>query len=321
MTQEPTPIALADFGSFHVGGRLVEIRGREPRDIAFTRTTRHRVDPNGAYRIEAAYVQWYRPAILRCALPVVLVHGGGMTGAVWETTPDGRAGFVQILLRQGFAVYVIDAVERGRAGWCALDGIWDGEPVQRSLEEAWSLFRIGPAEGFKDRRAFPGQRFPASALETLAASFVPRWTTNGPAATAALKAAIMRIGPCTVMCHSQGAEQAFAVAAARPDLVRGVMALEPSALPEDVETLPATLIVMGDNLDATPLWEALTARIRRFVERAPGATMLELSADGLPGHTHLMMMDRRNEAVLGRLTPFIYDCAAPAQIETTGGTP
>jgi len=63
-------------------GRLIEVQGREPIDITFTKSTRYRHAPNGTYRIESAYVQWFRPALRICPVPVVLLHGGGKTGTV-----------------------------------------------------------------------------------------------------------------------------------------------------------------------------------------------------------------------------------------------
>jgi hypothetical protein len=52
-----------------------------------------------------------------------------MTGACWEATPDGRPGWLTVFLRARLPVDVLDNVERGRAGWCCLPDVWDGEPV------------------------------------------------------------------------------------------------------------------------------------------------------------------------------------------------
>ena len=299
-------IALADFGSFHVGGRLIDIDGREPIDIAFTKSTRYRHDPNGTYKIESAYVQWFRPVLRTSCIPVVLMHGGGMSGTVWETTPDGRPGFLKLLLAYGFEVYVVDAVERGRAGWCSLDGVWQGPIVQRTLQEAWTLFRIGEPSGFAEKTPFAGQRFPVGALDKLASSFVPRWVSNASAAAAAFVAAIRQIGPCAILCHSQGAESAFAAVEQCPELVRGVVALEPSALPSTTHGLNVPITsVLGDYLEATSEWVAVRKRIEENAAIRPQHQILELSQAGLHGHSHLMMMDHGNEAVLHALAPVL----------------
>ena len=42
----------------------------------------------------------------------VLWHGAWLTGATWETTPDGREGWLNYFLKQGWAMYNSDAVER-----------------------------------------------------------------------------------------------------------------------------------------------------------------------------------------------------------------
>ena len=124
--------ALRDFGSFHVGGRTVSVSGEEKRMVRFTADLELEYDPNGDFLIEQVYVQFFIPAEQTFPHPLVLLHGGGLTGACWETTPDGRPGWLHDFLRQGFAVYVIDNVERGRSGFCALEGVWEGEPVMRT---------------------------------------------------------------------------------------------------------------------------------------------------------------------------------------------
>lgn len=36
---------------------------------------------------------------------MVLMHGGHLTGAVYESTPDGREGWLQFFVRKGWPVY------------------------------------------------------------------------------------------------------------------------------------------------------------------------------------------------------------------------
>ena len=156
---------LEKFGSFHVGGRLVEVEGKPKRTIWFTETNSHEQDPNGKFLIEQLYVQYFIPKNKKFDYPLVLLHGGGLTGACWETTPDGRPGWLNEFLLQGFAVYVIDNVERGRSGFCAVEGVWEGDPIPRTLDEAWDIFRFGPPDGYKTGTTFQGQRFPLQALE------------------------------------------------------------------------------------------------------------------------------------------------------------
>ena len=118
------PIALRDMGSFHVGGRLVEISGKPVKEVIFTPGgVPAKVDPNGTYQVEQMYVQYFLPANERGAYPLLMWHGGGLTGATYESTPDGREGWLNMFIRKGWDVYNSDAVERGRSGFASPD-IW-----------------------------------------------------------------------------------------------------------------------------------------------------------------------------------------------------
>lgn len=64
---------------------------------------------------EQMYVEYQIPANLRHPYPIVLVHGGGGQGTDWMGTPDGRPGWFQYLLEEGYAVYVVDRPGHGRA--------------------------------------------------------------------------------------------------------------------------------------------------------------------------------------------------------------
>ena len=117
----PTPLQVRDIGSFHVGGRMISLTGMAPRvRVSTAGGAVHPIDPDGEMIVGQMYVQYVKLAHPRSAHPLLLWHGGGMSGVNWETTPDGRPGWQMFFLRAGFDVFVSDAVERGRASWAPL---------------------------------------------------------------------------------------------------------------------------------------------------------------------------------------------------------
>lgn len=305
---------LEDFGSFHVGGRAVTASGLAPRMLSYTPASPPSPkDPNGRYWIEQAYVQYFIPAGGGERLPLVLLHGGGLTGVTWDKTPDGRDGWLHQFLEAGHAVYVVDQPERGRAGFSVVPGTWDGEPISRPLEEAWTLFRFGLPEGFASRSPFEGCDFPIAELDAFAMQFVPRWTTTRAIHLAAFREVVARVGRCIVVCHSQGGDAAHVVAAERPDLIAGVVALEPSGfspdpLPSDL-TGQRYLYIYGAHIMAHEMWAALDVVARENVARltAAGAdvTWVDLAERGIAGATHMMMMDRSSARTASLVSDWI----------------
>src|SRR5262245_36431399 len=94
--RKPAPLAIADMGVFYAGGHYDAVH--PDRNI-----------------VAQVYVEYPVPADRDQALPIVLAHGGGQTGAGWWSTPDGRPGWAQFFLRRGYAVYVVDQIGRGRS--------------------------------------------------------------------------------------------------------------------------------------------------------------------------------------------------------------
>lgn len=308
-------LELASMGSYTVGGRAVTVEGERSRRIALSAGLEIDYDPNGRFWIEQAYVQYFEPRTRRLALPLVLIHGGGLTGSAWETTPDGRPGWLHDFLAAGVAVHVVDNVERGRAGFCALAGEWDGEPIVRSEAESWSLYRFGDARGYARREPYAGQRFPVAHLDELTRRTVPRWPGTVAAQRRALHALIERLGPCMVLGHSQGGGFAIELAAARPDLVRAAVALEPHG---DFASIGAValegrplLAVSGDYLERNATWRDLDAKAQRALDawRAAGgiANALRLAGRGLAGHSHMMMMDEGGDAIAALIVDWLAD--------------
>ena len=118
MAQSNEPIALRDMGSFHIGGRWVEITGQPIKEIVFTPGgVPAKVDPNGKYQVEQMYVQYFLQQKAKGKLPLLMWHGGGLSGVTYETKPDGKPGWLNSFIRHGWDVYISDAMERGRSGW------------------------------------------------------------------------------------------------------------------------------------------------------------------------------------------------------------
>jgi hypothetical protein len=44
--------------------------------------------------------------------PLLKWHGGGFTGVTCESTPDGREGWLNLIVRKGWDSYVSDAIRK-----------------------------------------------------------------------------------------------------------------------------------------------------------------------------------------------------------------
>jgi pimeloyl-ACP methyl ester carboxylesterase len=312
---------LESVSSRFVGGRPLALTGQPAQEVALSSALpAYRHDGNDVYYVEQAYVQRFVPASRVTDTPVLLVHGGGMTGACWESTPDGRPGWLTAFLRAGLPVDVLDNVERGRAGWCAVPGVWPGKPIMRGEREMWDVFRLGLPENYESRTPFPGSQFPVDALPAMVRQGVPRWPGNDALAERSLRAVVTELGPCALVGHSQGGGLCARVARARPDLVRQVVLIEPHGLPEVPEAAgeyPPQLIVSGDYTALTPLWVQLTGEMRRYTEqlRAAGvqADLLDLPAAGIGGNSHNPMMDLNSDLVAERVLGWLARTRRPGQ--------
>ena len=143
-------IVLRGMGSFHVGGRIAEISGKPVRSIVrVPGGPSSKLDPNGQYQVEQMYAQYFLPKNRKGKFPLLMWHGGGLTGVTYETTPDGREGWLNMFVRKGWDTYVSDAVERGRSGFASSD-VWPDEPIFITYTDPFERFRIGAGEGSWD---------------------------------------------------------------------------------------------------------------------------------------------------------------------------
>ena len=111
--------------------------------------------PGGLSMIDQMYVQYMLPQAQNGKKhnPIVFVHGCCLSSKSWQTTPDGRMGWDEYFVRQGFDTYLADQVSRARSGFdatkynmvrnnvlptSALPAILIG-----SDQFAWNIFRWG----------------------------------------------------------------------------------------------------------------------------------------------------------------------------------
>jgi pimeloyl-ACP methyl ester carboxylesterase len=310
LATESAPMILRGFGSFHVGGREITISGRPVKEVVFTPGgVPAKVDPNGVYQAEQMYVQYLLPADRKGALPLLLWHGGGLTGVTYETTPDGREGWLNYFVRRGWDVYNSDAVERGRASWAMYPDIFQGEPVFLTKENPWERFRIGGAGSYNNdpaqRRAYPGSQFPVEGYDNFIKQIVPRWTTTDQATIAAYTALVDKVCPCAVLVHSQAGQFGLRVAQARPDKVKALVLVEPAGLgdPKQADRLKDVpiLAIYGDFIAQDSRWPTIRKNGLDFFElvRKGGGQVdvIDLPAVGIHGNSHMVMMDKNSDDV------------------------
>jgi pimeloyl-ACP methyl ester carboxylesterase len=174
-----------------------------------------------------------------------MVHGAIQTGTNFTGTPDGREGWAQYFLRQGYAVYVVDQPGRARASYQPdIEGPQNGPDLvatqQRftapQISNLWPQAKLHtqwPGTGVKGDPIF--DQFFASQVP-----FVQKPEITQAQNRDALLALLQKIGPAIVMTHSQSGAYGWPVADARPDLVKALIEVEPSGPPvHDVDYVGA----------------------------------------------------------------------------------
>jgi pimeloyl-ACP methyl ester carboxylesterase len=303
------PLNLADEGIFFVNGMslLSTHPGASPAGPSRP----------GTVTVNQMFVHYRIPAQLTGPVPIVLVHGGGLTGASYETTPDGREGWATYLARKGYAVYVVDTPGRGRAGFNATAinqakaessvATLPGNVLMVTAELAWPLFRFGPTSG----TAYPDTQFPTEAFAAFGSQGVPfgeATLEGGAMATAprALAALLDKIGPAVVVVHSLAGPFADALVEMRPRLLKAVVNIEgaQAIVPTEAQIeayrgIPV-LELFGDHLDSPvftgrPRYEARKTVVDRITKQGGGkAALIRLPDVGMKGNSHMMMQDRNN---------------------------
>jgi pimeloyl-ACP methyl ester carboxylesterase len=182
------------------------------------------------------YVYWEAPAEIRQPYPIVLVHGGGGQGLDFMTTPDGRPGWVQLLVDRGWLVYVVDRPAHGRSPYIPDVMGEPGPPLPPPVLR--TIFGLDTGDPALAGLVAAHTQWPGSVTDPDDAAFLQFAAAGGPfAGDAAARQSLERdrlvellelTGPAVLMGNSLGGPCSFLVADSRPDLVAALVQLEPA---------------------------------------------------------------------------------------------
>ena len=302
-------LIIKERGSFYVGGETVA------QDFVELGSFR----PADTVTVNQMYVEYMTPPA-KGKTPVVLVHGAGLSGSCYDTTPDGRTGWFDYFVRKGFPTYVVDQVGRARSGFnqAVFNNVGAGriDPAKQpkisrmaDLHASWINFRIGAQKGVP----FPDTQFPVEAVSELSKMSIADLssTLDDPNPNyKALAELAERLNGAVLIGHSQSGHYPLESALLAPEKVKAMVVLEGScAMREYTDEQIATFakiplyVMYGDHLEgstegAATSWQERFDACGAFVERvnkAGGkAELIHLPAHNMHGNTHMLMQDKNN---------------------------
>mgnify|MGYP001812046665 CR=1 FL=1 len=151
-----------------------------------------------------------------------MIHGGGGQGTDWLETPDGRDGWVDYFVADGWDVYVVDRPSHGRSQsnpTCGENIMAVGGFANTALVALLST---------SDPQLWPGgEPTPANdAVVGWAASSTTAAYCGDETAARAISALLDEIGPAILIAHSAGGQSTFRVPDLNAENVVGIIAFE-----------------------------------------------------------------------------------------------
>jgi len=307
-------LRIAKQGSMEAGGRTINCTtndGGDPNSARF---------PSGHVVVDNVYATYQYPADRRYPHPILFNSGGGHTARVYDTTPDGREGWLTLFLREGFAVYGVDRPNTGRSGTdiCKINAVRLGRASSSELpainryaaESSWVTFRWGPKFG----EPYPNTQFPIEAAgnyypQTVSTYRDPEETAKSVAAFAALIDKVPE--PVIIQTWSSSGLLGYLTAIERVERVKAILAVEtsvtafaeiPAAGRQKLANVPI-LIVIGDHaqdrVDASRKFEKEMAAIGGSV------TIDVLPEAGIFGNGHTLMLEKNNKQIMHRMIAWL----------------
>ncbi|KAF2182979.1 alpha/beta-hydrolase [Zopfia rhizophila CBS 207.26] len=205
---------------FYVGGKYI--------NVTVDGTT-------SQYMVGQIYVEKLAPPNPSQETPIIFIAGSGQTGTNFLNTPDGRPGWSSYFLSKGYTVYLTDQPSRGRSPWLPGTGAMTALATYdiESAFTATAKYNLWPQAKLHTQWPGTGQvgdpifdAFYATQVQLQADRLISE-ETNAQAYSALMD----RVGEAYLISHSQAGSYGFRVGDMKPDLVKGIVSLEPSGPP------------------------------------------------------------------------------------------
>lgn len=320
------PITIASQGNFSAGGSVIKSEGvfdpLKPWNVPQGGQTRHGDHADVFYQIPV------KPK----KLSMVFLHGYGQSRRSWQTTADGREGFANLFLRNGYSVYLVDQPGRGEAGQTTKPGQISGTPD----DQTWfTQFRIGLYPKFNEGVQFPKDSI---SMDQFFRMMTPN-TGNVDEATIvnAMSSVMDKSGNGILFTHSAGGSPGWKTAI-KNEKIKAVVAYEPGGFtfPEGEEpeanrggkgvpmnefmklTKIPIVVYYGDyipteetNAASLNFWRNVLATARQWAKvvnsHGGDVTIVHLPEVGIKGNTHFLMSDLNNVEVAGLLSKWLKE--------------
>ena len=206
-----TPAQTLRRGHFWVPGERVSIKGKTCQKPPM-------------------FVDWQAPEQVTRRWPIVMIHGGGFQGTEWLTTPDGRPGWAQRLVEQGYAVLTVDRPGHGRSPLHTDLAGPMGPPF--SYEGGRQIYF--PPDPTGKHTQWPLASDDDAALDEFIAGYGPLPADLGASEDMdadRLARLLDRIGPAILFTHSASGPSGWLAADRRPGWVKAIVSVEPMGPP------------------------------------------------------------------------------------------
>ncbi|KAL4992844.1 Alpha/Beta hydrolase protein [Aspergillus falconensis] len=168
--------------------------------------------------------------------PIVLLHGGAQTGTNFLNKPDGGRGWASWFLSHGYEVYIADRTMTARSPVLPADGygesVFSAEFISQRFTNVQD-YPLWPQAKLHSQWPGTGERgdpifdaYYASNVQSISDSEAQEVTMK-----AAGEALLDQIGPVILITHSQGGLYGWSWANSRPELIKGLIQIEPKGPP------------------------------------------------------------------------------------------